>query len=139
MFGYSAGEHSSGYSIVGAGDQGYQDIPSPPPPPPQISTASDWSNPYVGQPPLVAVPASSEPSMWDTWFKRGSQVTTGLVNIFGQAVAPSGQPVYQPPPATGIPLLGWVAIGVGGVVVLGIAARALRPARKYAGYKRRKR
>ncbi len=125
-----------GVSIVEAGDQGYQDIANPPPPPlPQVSTADDWSNPYANAPPLVTAVPANEPSNWDTWFGRGKQVVTGLVDIFGRQVTPTGQPI-QPQPQ-GMPLWGWALVGVGGVVLLGVTARALRrPA--LAGYRRRR-
>jgi hypothetical protein len=127
------GEQGAGY-----GQQGYVDVAMPPPPPPQVSTGEDWSNPYTARPPLVSVPAS-EPSSFD-WMGMGQKFTTGLFNIFGQAVNPQGDVIQQrqPPPQRGMPLWGWVAIGVGGVVVLGVVARSLR-SRSYAGYGRRHR
>lgn len=120
------------------------DVAPPPPPPPQVSSSSDWSNPYgtgggqvgVSAPPLVAVSAAQPASTWDTWFGRGQQVASGLVDIFGRAVTPTGAPLQQP--QHGLPLWGIVALGVGGIVVLGIAARSLR-SRSYAGYKRKHR
>lgn len=130
--------------LSGTGNQGYVDVAPPPPPPPQVSTSSDWSNPYgagggqvaVSAPPLVSVPASSSSSF--DWLGAGQKVVTGLVDIFGRPVTPTGQVVQQQQPG-GIPLAAWVAIGVAGVVVLGVAARALRSRRpSYAGHKRRK-
>lgn len=110
-----------------------------------VADASEWSNAYstsgsgsaYSPPPIVAV--KTDGPTWDTWFSRGSQIATGLVDIFGRVVNPqTGQPVQQPPPSTGMPLWGIVAIGVGGIVVLGIAARSLSR-RSYAGYRRRHR
>lgn len=140
----SGGSSGTGSKLVepgeqgsGTGNQGYVDIAPPPPPPPQVSTGEDWANPYTNSPPLVAVPAT-EPSSFD-WMGAGHRFTTGLVNIFGQAVNPQGQVMQRPPPQQGgMPLIGWVVIGVAGVVVLGVAARSLR-SRSYAGYRRRSR
>lgn len=108
-----------------------------------VMDATEWSNAYatsgsadvVGSPPLVAVQQPGP--TWQDWFGMGKQTVTGLIDIFGRPVTPTGQVVAQPAP--GIPLWGLVAIGVGGVVVLGVAARALRGRgmrRRYAGYRR---
>jgi hypothetical protein len=126
-----------------APDTGYVDIAPPPPPPPQVSYAEDWSNPYVNMPPLVAVSASQPEPSWMDWFKRGQQVTqpalTGLIDIFGR---PAGGRAPPPPGIprreAGMPLAGWVAIGVAGVVVLAVAANSLKR-RSVAGYRRKAR
>lgn len=142
-------EGDQGYTTAGSGSQGYTDVASPPPPPPQVGTASDWSNPWgasggqvsVSSPPLVSASASSPSgtSTWDSVFGAGQKVLTGLVDIFGRPVTATGQPIVAQP--QGMPLWGWVAIGVGGVVVLGIAARSLRSGRRMAtaGYRRHRR
>lgn len=141
-----------GISIVDEGEQGYRspndsaagvntwpsDIAPPPPPPQgQAGNADSWSNPYASSPPLVsAQPIDDGKNSYD-WVGQGSKLLTGLVNIFGQPVNQHGQPVPVQQPH-GMPLWGWVAIGVGGVVVLGVAARSLR-SHSYAGYRRHRR
>lgn len=141
-FGFGPGSWLSSQSTSDSAQGGYKltesdDIAVPPPPPTgQAGNASEWANPYTSSPPLVAVPVDSGPS-WDTWFQRGKQITTGLVDIYGRAVNPQGTPIAQPLPSSGLPLWGIVALGVGGVVVLGLAARSMR-SRSYAGYRRRR-
>lgn len=131
-------------------EEDYVDIPPPPPPPVGVGanagSASDWANPYVSSPPMVSVADTNDSSFpWGKLFDTARTAATGLVNIFGQPVTPQGQPVYTPPPPSpGLPLAAWVAIGVGGVLVLGVAARSLAARssgggrrRRYAGRNRR--
>lgn len=110
-----------------------------------VTDATEWSNAYAtsgsdtmrAPPSLTAVKADGP--TWQDWFGMGKQTVTGLVDIFGRVVNPqTGQPLPQPAPSQGMPLWGIVALGIGGVVVLGVAARALRGGHSYAGYKRRK-
>lgn len=124
-------EGGQGSGSAGIGSQGYTDIASPPPPPPQVSQGDDWANPYAHAPPLVAAQPASQ--QFD-WMGMGQRLTGGLVDIFGRPQQPLPVPQQQP----GMPLWGWVAIGVGGVVVLGIAARSMRKT-SYAGRRRSRR
>lgn len=130
-------------------EEDYVDIPPPPPPPVGVGanagSASDWANPYASSPPMVAAADTNDSSFpWGKLFDTARTAATGLVNIFGQPVTSQGQPVYTPPPSPGLPLAAWVAIGVGGVLVLGVAARSLAARssgggrrRRYAGRSRR--
>lgn len=97
------------------------------------STSSDYVSDNSGGNAGSAHPDSS-PSARD-WFSMGQQTVTGLLNIFGQPVRAPGQPmpVQQP---QGMPLWGWAAIGIGGVVLLGVLARSMRGSK--VGYRRRR-
>lgn len=112
-----------------------------------VADANEWSNAFarsgdstvLSSPPMVAGDTGSGTSFFDTWFGRGKQVTSGLVDIFGRVINPAtGQPAAPVAADSGMPLVAWVALGVAGVVVLGVAARSLRRS-SVAGYRRRSR
>ena len=52
----------------------------------------------------------------------------GIVDIFGNRQPQQQMPVHRP--ATGTPLWVWIMIPVAGIVVLGVAARAMRKRKK---------
>jgi hypothetical protein len=85
-------------------------------------------------PPVQTTAGSPSGLSASDYLGLGKSIVSGVVDIFGRPVQPTVTAV-QP----GLPLWGWVVIGVGGVVVLGVIARSMKKSRSTAGYRRRSR